>query len=282
MNESLQNSAAAPIFSRYVALGDSTTEGLDDPYPRGDVYRGWADRLAVRLSHVNANVRYANLAIRGRMIKGISEQQLEPALAMEPDLASVIGGVNDLLRPKVDVDAIGDEMEAMQRALVAQGATVISITLPDISESMGFARLISERISAYNEVLREAAARSGSLLVDLAREATAYDPECWSADRLHANAKGHELIALAVANSLKLPGAADEFAAILDPPAPPPSPPRMRALATETAWAWTHLRPWIVRRVRGVSSGDGISAKRPTLEAVAEGQNTSSQRAGAQ
>jgi lysophospholipase L1-like esterase len=257
------------FFQRFVALGDSTTEGLDDPYGDGVTFRGWADRLAERLAGLNPDFRYANLAIRGRLIKGIHEEQLEPALAMQPDLASVIGGVNDILRPKVDIDEVGDHMETIQQALVDQGATVIGMTLPDLSSSMGVAKVVSQRLEAYNQVMREVAARTGAHMIDLARQASAYDPECWSVDRLHANSKGHELIALGAANALALPGAAEEYAAILDPPPPGPKPPRLRNAAQETAWVWTHLRPWIMRRLRGQSSGDGISAKRPTLEPVA-------------
>ncbi|MGH2906993.1 MAG: SGNH/GDSL hydrolase family protein [Solirubrobacterales bacterium] len=251
---------------RYVALGDSTTEGLDDPYPGSEVYRGFADRLAERLARLNPDFRYANLAVRGRLMRGIREEQLEPALAMNPDLASIIGGVNDILRPKVDIDELGSQMEEMQRALVDQGATVIGMTLPDLSDSMGVAKIVSQRLEHYNQAMREAAQRSGALLIDIARQAGAYDPACWSIDRLHANSKGHELIALAAADGLELPGASEELAAILAPPLPVvEKQPRLRAIAHETAWVWTHLRPWIMRRLRGQSSGDGISAKRPEL-----------------
>lgn len=255
-------------FERFVALGDSTTEGLDDPYGDSDDFRGWADRLAERLAGLNPDFLYANLAIRGRLIKGIRDEQLEPALEMQPDLASVIAGVNDILRPKVDIDEVGDHMEAMQQALVDQGATVIGMTLPDLSNSMGVAKVVSQRLEAYNQVMREVAQRTGAHMIDLARQASAYDPACWSVDRLHANSKGHELIALGAANALELPGAAEEYAAILDPPPPGPKPPRLKNAAQETAWVWTHLRPWIMRRLRGQSSGDGISAKRPTLAPI--------------
>jgi len=260
-------------FSRYVALGDSTTEGLDDPYPAAAggelVYRGWADRLAERLAAVNPDLLYANLAVRGRLMAAIHEEQLEPALAMEPDLASVIGGVNDVLRPKVDLDALGGHMRAMQSALIAQGATVLGMTLPDLGDSMGVARIVSERLAAYNQLIRDVAADTGAIVVDIEREAPQYDPACWSEDRLHANAKGHELIALAAADALDLPGAAEELAAIIASAAPVVHRGRLREAAYEAAWAWNHLRPWIVRRLRGRSSGDGIEPKRPRLEPVA-------------
>ena len=49
-------------FLRYVAIGDSTTEGLEDPYPDGSGYRGWADRLAERMAQASPGLLYANLA----------------------------------------------------------------------------------------------------------------------------------------------------------------------------------------------------------------------------
>ncbi len=93
----MKGTGSMAAFRRFVALGDSTTEGLEDPYPDGRTYRGWADRLAARLAAIDPDVRYANLAIRGRKLAQIRAEQLAPALAMQPDLASVIGGINDVL-----------------------------------------------------------------------------------------------------------------------------------------------------------------------------------------
>ncbi|MCU0314201.1 MAG: SGNH/GDSL hydrolase family protein, partial [Solirubrobacteraceae bacterium] len=103
---------AAGPFRRYVALGDSTTEGLEDPYPDGSGYRGFADLLAQRLAALAPDVRYANLAIRGRKLPQIRAEQLEPALALEPDLVTIVGGVNDVLRPKADVGALAADLDA--------------------------------------------------------------------------------------------------------------------------------------------------------------------------
>ena len=120
-----------PVYERFVALGDSTTEGLEDPYPDGRGYRGWADRLAERLAADNPGVAYANLAVRGRKVPQIREEQLEPALALEPDLASILGGINDVLRRRLDLDRVVGDLDAMAAALSAQGATVLTFTFPD-------------------------------------------------------------------------------------------------------------------------------------------------------
>src|ERR1044071_2174023 len=94
-----------PVFHRYVALGDSFTEGVGDPDPtRPNGVRGWADRVAEVLAAQVEGFRYANLAIRGRKMAAVLAEQVEPALGMGPDLVTVYAGGNDILRPKVDVD----------------------------------------------------------------------------------------------------------------------------------------------------------------------------------
>ncbi len=255
-----------------MALGDSTTEGLDDPYPGhplgAEVYRGWADRLAERLAEVSPELEYANLAVRGRLIGQIHEQQLEPALAMEPDLASVVGGVNDLLRPKFDLDLVAGHLEALASGLRRRGATVLVMTLPDLSTSMRVARLVSNRMAAFNQSIREIAGRTGATLVDMAQELDVYDPRGWSPDRLHANAVGHEYLMLGAAKALGVPQAAQQLEDLKATAESVEERSAARAYIDEAAWVWEHLRPWIVRRLKGVSSGDGVSAKRPELAPV--------------
>ena len=101
-------------YHRYVALGDSTTEGLEDRYPDGS-YRGWADRLAEQLALLEPDFRYANLAVRGKRAHQIRTDQLDAAIALEPDLASILAGLNDVLRRTVDVDTVAGEIDAARR-----------------------------------------------------------------------------------------------------------------------------------------------------------------------
>ena len=247
-------------FSRYVALGDSTTEGLEDPYPDGS-YRGWADRLAAILAVEHPRLTYANLAIRGRKLPQIRAEQLEPALALEPDLATVLGGLNDILRRSVDLDVIGADLDAIVGSLRDAGATVLVMTYPDPTAVISVASgRIRSRVDAFNAIIRRVAADRGAVLMDLDADGVA-NPAYWSADRLHANPLGHERMAAAAADALGVdPGAGwDE-----QPPAPqrPPTPLRY---ARDAAWMGRHLAPWVVRRIRGRSSGDGRDPKRPEL-----------------
>jgi lysophospholipase L1-like esterase len=248
-------------FERYVAIGDSTTEGLDDPDGRGG-YRGWANRLAERIAADQGSILYANLGVRGRTTRQIRDEQLAPALAMRPDLATVVSGTNDLLRRRFDPDEVGADVEAIQRALIGGGATVITFTLPDLTPVMPLARIFRSRVHRLAATLRQASARSGAILCDLAAYEVASDPRLWSDDRLHANSLGHARIAEALAFHLHLPGSNREWSE--------PLPDRRDAtladlLRAEGAWARRHLVPWLARHAVGRSSGDGRVAKRPQL-----------------
>jgi lysophospholipase L1-like esterase len=249
-------------YRRYVALGDSQTEGLGD----GDDItglRGWADRLAEQLAAATPGLQYANLAVRGRRAAQVHNEQLHPALALRPDLATVVAGVNDLLRPRFDADEVAGHLEAMFAALTAQGAKVATVTFPDISRIAPLARPISPRVAALNRRIRAAAQRHGVTVAETSQHPVAIDPRLWSQDRLHASPLGHERIAAAIAHALELPGSSDAWTHPLSEP--PITPAGWPAAAAELRWAATFLRPWLGRRLRGRSSGDGRTANRPQL-----------------
>jgi lysophospholipase L1-like esterase len=255
---------AVPRFERYVALGDSSTEGLEDPDGRGG-YRGWANRLAEQVAGTQGSLLYANLGIRGRRTRAILDEQLAPALALKPDLATLFCGTNDCLARQFDAAALGRDVQTMQRALADQGATVLTFTLPDLTPVMPLARALRPRVEALNAALRGACATSGAVLVDLAAYPVATDPRLWNADRLHANALGHARIAAALAHALGLPGTDARWAEPL--PALPRSRPGAR-LAAELAWIARFFLPWVARHAFGRSSGDQRMAKRPDLAPV--------------
>ncbi|MEU8759236.1 SGNH/GDSL hydrolase family protein [Streptomyces sp. NPDC048659] len=253
-------------YLRYVALGDSQTEGVGD----GDDTRGllgWADRLAGLLGQHSPDLRYANLAVRGRLAGQVRAEQLGPALALRPDLASVVAGVNDLLRPRFDADEVAGHLEAMFAALTAQGAHVVTLTFPDLTRLIPAARPVAPRIAAVNARIREVARPHGVTVVETGHHPVVTDPRLWSPDRLHASPLGHARIAAAVAQALALPGSDDSWTYPLPPPAvrPPTGP---RAAVAELAWLGSFLAPWIGRRLRGRSSGDGRTAKYPDLKPV--------------
>lgn len=251
-----------PPYLRYVALGDSLSEGVgDDPHPDG-TERGWADRFAERLAAVHPGLRYANLAVRGRLITDVRDHQLAAALALGPDLVSVVIGGNDLTRPRCDVDHGLARIDEVHRDLHAAGATVLTATLPDVALLAPAARLVGRRIARFNEGIREIAARRGSLLLDAERDDGLGDPRLWCDDRFHLSADGHDRLARGMAATLGLPGAVR--------PASTPSAPRTgwRRRQEELRWFRAFLLPWVGRRLTGRSSGDGRHPKRPDLAPV--------------
>lgn len=251
-------------YERYVAIGDSTSEGLDDPDGHGG-YRGWANRLAERLAELQGSVWYANLAVRGRTTRQIRDEQLALAVAMRPDLATCVAGTNDVLSRRFDPVTFGVDLHAMQSALIGAGATVLTFTLPDLTPVMPFARVLGNRVTLLNETIRDACTRSGAILCDLAAYPVASDPRLWSDDRLHANSVGHARIAEALAYHLGLPGTSASWS---DPLPGRPRPSALDLVRAELAWGRNHLLPWVWRHLRGISSGDGRSCKFPELTLV--------------
>lgn len=197
-------------FKRYVAIGDSSTEGLQDPDGTGG-YRGWADRLAERVAQAQGGLLYANLGVRGKRSREIRAEQLGPALALKPDLATVFAGSNDILEPGFDAANLLAELKCMMAALGGAKAVVLTFTLPDLTRVMPIGRFLSHRVRAMNESIREAAAATDTRLIDFAAYSAASDPRLWSEDRFHVNAEGHARIAAALAQALALPETDDAW-----------------------------------------------------------------------
>ncbi|KAA0922300.1 SGNH/GDSL hydrolase family protein [Streptomyces apricus] len=238
-------------YLRYVALGDSQTEGLGDG---DDVLglRGCADRLAEELARQNPDVRYANLAVRGRLAGQVRAEQLPAALALRPDLATVVAGMNDLLRPRFDADEVAGHLEAMFAALTGQGARVATVAFPDIGRITPLARPLGRRVLALNSRIREAAGRHGVVVADMSAHAVLTDPRLWSPDRLHASPLGHARIAAAVAHAFALPGSDDSWTLPLPPDtsvhAVRTARTGLRVVGTELRWVGGFLGPWLLRR----------------------------------
>jgi lysophospholipase L1-like esterase len=252
-------------YLRYVALGDSQTEGLWDGDDTSGV-KGFADRLAERLEETHPGVLYANLAVRGRRIRDVLDNQLPAAVAMRPDLITSCIGMNDVTRPgKTFANALED-IDLLHDRLAETGATIVTTTFPDLEQILPVGRVLRARVLQMNAVIRAAAARHGFRLVDLYEAKSMTDPDIWSPDRVHGSPEGHARFAAAAAEALELPGSNHDWATSHTEVVRPGFRSRMYSQAL---WTQNLLMPWIWRHVRGLSSGNGRDPKRPRLEPMA-------------
>ncbi|MGW5097538.1 SGNH/GDSL hydrolase family protein [Streptomyces nodosus] len=248
-----------PTHTSLVALGDSFTEGMSDLLPDGS-YRGWADVLAGRMAARTSGFRYANLAVRGKLIGQIVNEQVGRAVAMRPDVITLVGGLNDTLRPKCDMGRVrGLLTEAVERLAPSCEQLILM-------RSPGRQGPVLERFRPRMEELfaciDELAERHGALVVDLYGAPSLSDPRLWGVDRLHLTAEGHRRVAEAVWQTLGYEAGDTEWRT----PLPPSARPDWLARRNEDIrFARQHLLPWIGRRLTGRSSGDGLPAKRPEL-----------------
>ncbi|MCB2177269.1 MAG: SGNH/GDSL hydrolase family protein [Actinomycetales bacterium] len=265
---------AAPPWRRYVATGDSFSEGLWD-VPGGEPpsrtsgvdpalpVRGWADLLAGHLADRRAAheepFEYANLAIRGRLLEPIVREQLPVALGMNPDLVSIIGGGNDLLRPNGDPDALGALLEGAVARARASGADVLLSTGMDTRDSP-LVRRTRSRTGVMNAHVWSIAQRHGASVLDVWGMRSLHDWRMWAPDRIHLTTEGHRRVAQAALVALGLEPDDERWD---DPLAPLPPLPRYARLRADASWLRDHAYPWATRRLRGSSSGAGRHPKRP-------------------
>jgi lysophospholipase L1-like esterase len=248
-------------FRRYVAIGDSTTEGLEDPDGNGG-YRGWADRLAQHIADAQDEpLEYANLAIRGLQLTEIRNTQFDDALGLRPDLMTVFGGVNDVIAPGCDLAAIRADYAEMFSEARGEDITVLTFTMPDPAAINPLGRRLRERMFALNDIIRAEAERYDVLVMDFQRYPVAEDPRLWFEDRLHGNARGHELVAAALAARLGVPGFDESWANPLSGELERPRP-RQR-IAGDVDWTVHYLAPWLGKGIRRLPHGQGIERKRP-------------------
>jgi lysophospholipase L1-like esterase len=250
-------------FRSFVAVGDSFTEGMVDKLPDGSL-RGWADLVAERLSQCDPEFRYANLAVRGRLVKRISEDQVPTALQMGADLVTLATGLNDVARPGCDLEAIGMYLERCVAMLTAAGARVVMFQSVDFRYRMPSLRRFAPRVIRLGEMVEGLRDKYGVVVVDLSIERIFDDPRLWAPDRVHLATEGHRRIAEAVIEALGYEPSFDWRS---------PLPPRKKPwvivrMYANVVWTIRFLAPWIKRRMTGRSSGDGLEAKRPELTPV--------------
>ncbi len=240
---------------RYVAIGDSFTEGVGDEQPDGSI-RGWADLVAQGLADATGQaIQYANFAIRGRLLGPIIAEQLAPALALSPTLVSFNGGGNDMLRPGTDIASIVAQTEAALVRIREAGAE--PLLLAGANPTIGLPRgaVVKAKGDALTLAAGAVAKRMGIRFCDNWSDPILARREFWSTDRLHLAPVGHHRVASNVLRALGLAAPTDW---LLD------AEPRLAPTRREQLlYTRDHVLPWVKRRLTGRSSGDGRTAKYP-------------------
>lgn len=238
---------------RYVAIGDSFTEGVGDDLPDGSV-RGWADLVAQGLADATGEpIQYANLAIRGRLLGRIIDEQLEEALALTPTLVSFNGGGNDMLRPGTDLAWIVRETERTLQRIIESGAEPLLLAGANPTAGLPSGGRVAVKGDALTTAVDDIAEQLGVRFANNWCDAELAGRQYWSHDRLHLAPVGHHRVA---SNVLRTLGHTCPGDWVTDA-APIPSPSRREQLR----YIREHILPWIQRRLTGRSSGDGRTAK---------------------
>ena len=247
-------------YSRFIALGDSMTEGMCDDLVNGQ-YRGWADRVADVLADDNPGFTYFNLAIRGKLLPQVIAGQLPTAIKYiegSSTLLSFNAGANDVLRPNYNPEKTLAEYRDAIAQLSKTGATLLLFTAIEQVDGKGkVAEMWKQRFGEFNENVRVMAKQYGAILAEAKRAPFLGDKRFLHTDRLHLNSEGHRRFAQGVLEVLQLPH--DESWVIPLPPAA--KKPFLTEKFENAKWIYSFVLPWIWRRLRGKSSGDGRSAK---------------------
>ena len=253
-----------PKLNQFIALGDSLTEGLSDKYPDGS-YRGWADRVADEMSKQDLDFRYANLAVRGKLIEQVVADQLQVALPWMQQAQTLVtfhAGANNVLRPKFEPEQVFETYRNAVSQISGTGAKLLLFTVREVSDPQTKTQHYwNQRFGPFNANVKQVAEQFGATVMDANSQEVFGDPRMLAADRLHLSSEGHRRVAAAVLRAIELPHDAD-----WQDPMPPyrQTPAPLRAIGF-VAWGIGFLVPWAARRVTGKSSGDGRVAKHTEL-----------------
>ncbi|WP_052397939.1 SGNH/GDSL hydrolase family protein [Streptomyces sp. NRRL F-5123] len=190
-------------WRRFAVLGDSLAEGLGDPLP-GYRTASWADRTAEALRSAAPGLEYLNLGVRGLTTAQVRAGQTGRAAAFAPDLVAVVCGGNDLLLPGFSPDAVAAEMDLLFGGLCAPGTTVFTFSLLNVTAAVPELRggPLEDGLAVLGGIVRATAKRHGALVVEMYGHPAAGDRDLYSADLVHASARGHAVIAAAVLREL--------------------------------------------------------------------------------
>lgn len=249
-------------FTSYVAIGDSLSEGLGDfSFIERRVHSGWTDRLATLLAREaeleGRDFKYANLAIRGANIAAIMGSQLDRALELKPDLVTVMAGQNDFFCKAENLPELERVFrEGIQKLLDSGCRVIVSNTINPIH--LVVFRRLAKLSTTLTAMIERVAKELNVPIHDVHRIDSLAEVRYWAEDMVHFSGPGHIKVANKAAELLQLRFRQSEFddCEIWIP---------KRGLIGTSRWVVLHVIPFMVRRARGVTSGDGLEPKLPEL-----------------
>lgn len=190
-------------WTSFAVVGDSLAEGLGDPLP-GYRTASWADRVAEALRAAVPDLAYTNLGVRGLTAAQVRETQAERAAALAPDLLAVVCGGNDLLLPGFSAARLEHELGRLLDRLAAPGRTFVVFMLADVAAAVPELRggPLEQGVATLNAAMCRAAAAHDTVVVPMYDHPAVADRDLYSADLVHASARGHAVIAAAAVREL--------------------------------------------------------------------------------
>ena len=246
----------------YVAIGDSLSEGLGDfEFGEKRINAGWTDRLAALLAQEQraggAHFEYANLAIRGTKLQKIMTQQVEAAIRLQPDLVTIMAGSNNISNHSKHLDELVAIFRQGIELLLAAGCQVVVAT-PINPRHLKVFTPIYRRATVLSEALREICAEYGIPVIDVHQIEKLNHLGYWAEDMVHFSGHGHILVANEAAKTLGLSHRIPELeSSLIEAP--------LRNFFATLRWIKVYVIPFIGRKIRGVTSGDGLEPKLPVL-----------------
>jgi lysophospholipase L1-like esterase len=247
-------------YTRFIALGDSFTEGMQDERVNNQ-YRGWADRVADALASQTPGFTYLNLAVRGKLVGQVIDDQIPVALKWiegPSTLVSFHAGANDLLRPSYDPNIVLPRYREAIKLLSETGCQLMVFTaIERVAKSGKMQEIWEQRFSTFNKIVREMAELYNGIVIEATNDPDIGSRRFLDKDRLHLNPAGHHRVAQGVLQKIGGPHDPDWRTDL------PPLPRRsfLAKVYDDLRWFVTFLIPWMSRRIRGVSSGDGRAPK---------------------
>lgn len=255
-------------YRSYAAIGDSLSEGLGDfTFHQNRHQNGWTDRLANILAKEAADsgfdFHYANLALRGTKLNTIMQQQLRHALRLQPDLVTVMAGSNDLMS-KVPLEELRSTFHNGLQELLAAGCDVVVANTINPTHLRVFKPLLPHA-KAFSAMLAEVAEELDIPVLDVHGIESFRDLIYWAEDMVHFSGHGHIKVANQAAELLDLRYRYPELGFLGETPA--------RGIFETAKWVSRDVLPFVKRKLRGVTSGDGMLPKQLELQPLSAKQD---------